>query len=68
MDMTESECETMSENEELSELMWNRERDLKNLRKQIDAIEDIITYMERDNEEIRTLVEKRKEKQKDIRL
>ena len=46
------------------ELQMNQANDVKNLRKQIDKIEDIIKYMERDNEEIWKLIEKRKEKKR----
>ena len=41
---------------------------IKSLRKQIDEMEQVIKYMEKDNEEIWELVKKIKEKQKDIRL
>ena len=50
------------------ELQMNQANDVKNLRKQIDKMEQVIEYMERDNEEIWKLIEKIKENKKDIRL
>ena len=41
---------------------------IKTLRKQIDEMEQVIKYIEKDNEEIWKLVKKMKEKQKDIRI
>ena len=41
---------------------------IKTLRKQIDEMEQVVKNMEKDNEQIWKLVEKIKEKQKDIRI
>lgn len=41
---------------------------IKSLRKQIDEMEQVVKYMEKDNEQIWKLVEKIKEKKKDIRI
>lgn len=61
MDMTDSDDDDETF---IYELQMNQANDVKNLRKQIDKIEDIIKYMERDNEEIWKLIEKRKEKKR----
>ena len=65
MDMTDSDD---SDYETLIDLKWNKEQDLIKLRKQIDKMEQVIKYMERDNQEIWKLIEKIKENKKDIRL
>ena len=57
--MTDSE----DDNETLIyDLQINQEKDIKTLRKHIDEMETVITYMERDNQAIWKLIAKLKEK------
>ena len=58
MDMTDSEDD---DGTLIYDLQLRHIDIIKNLRKQIDKMEQVIKYMERDNEEIWKLIEKIKE-------